>query len=215
MSKDDRKTCQATTKRGQKCKNPARPGTDFCHSHSSMHSPKVKWYANSKVHLFVAVLSLVLAIYLFQVGPSKDLQEHTYEITEEINENVRSLMEETDRFCRNNEDRLMLDYPFGYIVFLSNHQEQILPYKSFLKANYVVDWSTASIKQEEGYFTLKVPTMMSKNGVIFSSSNLVMATYETTNLPVMRFGEVTIVLEVVAKERDYLAIILGYQRTKK
>jgi len=64
--------CKAKTKKGEFCKNIRMKNSDYCYIHSFGRWKGIPFYKNSTLHF---IISILLAIVLFSIGPSRKKQD--------------------------------------------------------------------------------------------------------------------------------------------
>jgi hypothetical protein len=77
MNNTSQNNCKALTKKNISCKNHPMNNSEYCYIHSFGKLKGIPWYKNLTVHFFI--ISILIAIALFSIGPSRENQEKILE----------------------------------------------------------------------------------------------------------------------------------------
>lgn len=79
--------CEAKKRSGENCQANAMISSKYCYMHSFGKFKNIPWYKNLTVH-GIAIISIMLTLILFFLGPSKAQQDKIFNNTERIKQDV-------------------------------------------------------------------------------------------------------------------------------
>lgn len=127
------KKCEATTRGNTPCTKSPMEGSKYCWHHRLSRKGGTPFYTNTTVQFFLAFILAIagICVALFY-GPTKKGQE-------QILDNQKRLFEIMTKTDKTLYPVLIKKYPLGYIIFMVDYENTVLPYKNRLSEFISID----------------------------------------------------------------------------
>jgi len=164
--------CKAKTLQGDKCRNPAKKGKQFCWLHSLSRRENAHWWENTLVQVSIiglAIVGVLVTVYYGQTGATKDLQ------IEQIQKQDSQIAQaDFIKGTRVTYSTLDNTFPFGWVVFFLNQGER----KTYEvdpagRLKYKINWSDVVIEPNQLNRTVKwtIPNLGASGGSLNTSGS--------------------------------------------
>ncbi len=166
---------------------------------------------------FIGLVTCCLWLCLFlQKGVSKELkieqptfsEENIQQQLLEENKKQTDLLEKMQRISKTDNEKLMQEYPLGYILFAIKDNHEIIGKQS--QQEWQIDWNSARILVlDEKQILFMLPNMRSNDGKREISSNEVGISREKGIAPLIKAFGVEIFSGVLVDDNSGIVCIIG------
>ena len=133
----NKNTCIQITKKGERCKKIKWKNSKYCYIHSIGKREKMKLIHNPLFHLAITIIfSILIAVFIFFLSPSKSKQERILASQEEQSEDLKDiksfLSNRMSQLTKELDSALLSGYPTGYNLVGHGVNKIIIPNESIL-----------------------------------------------------------------------------------
>lgn len=182
--------------------NYAMRGSEFCYIHTFGHFRKVPFLKNSTIHFLISLLvALIVFLHTLYFGPTKKAQQK-----------VITLLEKMQRIDETDHEKLIKEYPLGYVLFAIRDSDMIVTASTNrLQKEWRVDWNRAKIVQiNEKMITFIHPAFYSKDGKRSIVENIIgIARKERTVRPVIKAFGIELFYALLIDDTNGIICLLG------
>lgn len=126
--------CSAYNKTGRKCGSPVYDGSKYCYIHTLLYGGKVSFWSNPRVHLTVAIVSILVTILCTCLTSWFGTTKHDL------------ISRQLEVYKETNSELLKAKYPLGYVLFsIRKDSKEITPMRGVDLKNCTVNFNKCRI----------------------------------------------------------------------